>query len=257
MLRYLLALRHLLVVMALGLASASVADTSSDLPDKVTKTFSSGHQQVALLELYTSEGCSSCPPADAWLGKLVDDPQLWQKIVPVAFHVDYWNYLGWKDPFSRPENSQRQRRHKTEGGVKSVYTPGFVHNGSEWRGWFSGKSLPSKTSSDRPTTGDLKVQLSDGEVTASYEGDTTEPLELQIALLGFDVTTDVTGGENRGKDLTHQFVVLEHKAKRSSNNRWKLRAPANAQGVDNLALAVWVTRPNSQQPLQATGTWLR
>jgi len=64
-------------------------------------TFTSPSQQTTLLELYTSEGCSSCPPADQWLSTLKNNPRLWKEIIPVAFHVDYWNDLGWKDEFSR------------------------------------------------------------------------------------------------------------------------------------------------------------
>lgn len=67
----------------------------------------SGAQTVPLLELYTSEGCSSCPPADKWLSGLKPDPK---KFIPLAFHVDYWNYIGWKDKFSKAEYSDRQRK---------------------------------------------------------------------------------------------------------------------------------------------------
>jgi len=64
------------------------------------KTFESGDTQNSLIELFTSEGCSSCPPADAWISQLKESPDLWKKIVPVAFHVDYWNNLGWRDRFA-------------------------------------------------------------------------------------------------------------------------------------------------------------
>ena len=71
--------------------------------------FESGAKKVQLLELFTSEGCSSCPPAEASLGRLVNDPRLWHEFVPVAFHVDYWDRLGWKDPFASAEWTKRQR----------------------------------------------------------------------------------------------------------------------------------------------------
>ena len=108
------------------------------------QVFSSGEQQTRLVELYTSEGCSSCPPADRWLTRFKTRPDLWTVYVPVAFHVDYWNYLGWADRFSRKAHTRRQARYKRQGGVNSVYTPGFVINGYEWRGFFSGNaSLPA------------------------------------------------------------------------------------------------------------------
>ena len=95
--------------------------------------FNSGNKQVALLELYTSQGCSSCPPADAWLSELKNESGLWTEFVPVALHVSYWDYLGWKDRFSKKEYSSRQRLHKGQGHVKVVYTPGFFLNGKEWK----------------------------------------------------------------------------------------------------------------------------
>ena len=72
-------------------------------------TFQSGPQRVSLLEVYTSEGCSSCPPAESWLGEFKNQARLWKEIVPVAFHVDYWDGLGWKDRFAREEYTSRQR----------------------------------------------------------------------------------------------------------------------------------------------------
>jgi len=69
----------------------------------------SGKAQVTLVELYTSQGCSSCPPADRWLNEFTDSDRLWTQLVPVALHVDYWDYLGWEDPYASAENSARQR----------------------------------------------------------------------------------------------------------------------------------------------------
>src|SRR5713226_2490390 len=79
------------LVLALGLAFTTRA---------ADRVFESGPQKIHLLELFTSEGCSSCPPAEAWLSKLKSDPRLWKDFVPLAFHVDYWDRLGWRDRFS-------------------------------------------------------------------------------------------------------------------------------------------------------------
>ena len=86
-----------------------------------------------LIELYTSEGCSSCPPADQWLSRLKVHPQLWHQLVPIAFHVDYWDYIGWQDRFARPEFSERQRLYARQNNLSTVYTPALVLNGTEWR----------------------------------------------------------------------------------------------------------------------------
>ncbi|WP_037471074.1 DUF1223 domain-containing protein [Shewanella waksmanii] len=88
------------------------------------------------VELYTSQGCSSCPPAEQWLSSFRDHPQLWKTLFPLAFHVSYWNCIGWKDPYSKRAFSQRQYDHLNAKNTGQVYTPQFVINGKEWRGWF-------------------------------------------------------------------------------------------------------------------------
>ncbi len=86
--------------------------------------FQSSTRQTALLELYTSEGCSSCPPAEAWLSKLKTEPGLWSEFVPVAFHVDYWNNLGWRDKLSSEQFSRRM----ANTGRRILFLPNM-----EWR----------------------------------------------------------------------------------------------------------------------------
>src|SRR3954463_12916141 len=97
-------------------------------------TARSGDKTAALVELYTSEGCDSCPPADRWLSALGASyrPEL---LVPLALHVDYWDYIGWKDPYARREFSQRQRRLSQLQRVALVYTPQVVLQGADFRAW--------------------------------------------------------------------------------------------------------------------------
>ena len=92
----------------------------------------SGAQSIPLLELYTSEGCSSCPPADQWISSI---KQTKSEVTPLAFHVDYWDYIGWKDQFSKAEYSDRQRKTAAVSGAGFVYTPQFVFNGRDFKGW--------------------------------------------------------------------------------------------------------------------------
>src|SRR5712691_12958707 len=94
-------------------------------------TFQSAREQTALIELYTSEGCSSCPSAETWLSRLKESPGLWKDFVPLAFHVDYWDYLGWRDPFAAKEWTARQYEYSANWKSESVYTPGFVVDGRE------------------------------------------------------------------------------------------------------------------------------
>src|SRR5882762_404748 len=94
--------------------------------------FSSGPARCSLIELYTSEGCSSCPPAERWLDALREDTGLWRDFVPVEFHVNYWDRLGWPDRFATHEFTQREYAYASAWGSGSVYTPCFVRDGAEW-----------------------------------------------------------------------------------------------------------------------------
>ncbi|HXK56426.1 MAG: DUF1223 domain-containing protein [Gammaproteobacteria bacterium] len=216
-------------------------------------TFTSGDGRATTIELFTSEGCSSCPPADAWLSRLKSDPRLWKRIVPMAFHVDYWDYIGWRDRFASPENSARQKTHRTQGNIRSVYTPGFVVDGREWRGWFRRGVLDLPESAAK----ELRVDLDGAKITAGYGAATAEPLILNVALLGFDLSNQVSSGENSGRLLSHDFVVLQQKSMLSENGSWRLELPSIENSpVKTKGLAAWVTHPDSLKPLQATGGWL-
>ncbi len=212
----------------------------------------SGEQQVQLLELYTSQGCSSCPPAEIWLNNFTENDDLWNKVVPLAFHVDYWDYLGWKDRYALNEYSTRQRTQRQTGAVSSVYTPGFVVDGKEWKGWFSRRDLPN----DRNTSGRLVAEVEGDRISATYS-QTAETLVLNIALLGFDIESEIAAGENHGETLPHEFVVLNHTRHVGENGRWQVTLPENRyHEVKRFAVAVWVTSQDSLKPLQATGGWL-
>jgi hypothetical protein len=219
----------------------------------------SGPERVALLELYTSQGCSSCPPADRWLSALTTQPGLWDRVVPVAFHVDYWDYIGWQDPFARPEYSQRQRRYAREGGVRTVYTPGVMLNGKDWRDW-----RHTVFPQPRPArTGTLTVEHDGDRLQVRYQPQSAgrEDLRITVALLGFDLESEVTAGENRGRKLENDFIVLELKQEplEQAENGWSVTLPAFAghPDVSHLALAAWVTEASKQTPLQAVGGWLQ
>ncbi len=220
-----------------------------------TARYDSGEGQVTLIELFTSQGCSSCPPAEAWLGELKQSPLLWKTVVPVAFHVDYWDYLGWKDEFASPAYSARQARYRREGHVASVYTPGFVVNGKEWRGWFRKKSL--SLNSDTP--GRLTIDFQNNQVSAKFQPSDglRESLNLNLAILTTGINAKIRGGENHGRTLPHDFSVIHHQTLSSGNGIWstRLQVPEATPG-SRLALAAWVSRNGNQGPLQATGGWI-
>ena len=107
--------------------------------------FESGEKRVALVELFTSEGCSSCPPAERTLSKLTTHPSLWKTFVPVAFHVNYWDNLGWKDRLASVEFTRRQHTYASGWRSDTVYTPEFVLNGREWQ-WAGADMLAHESS---------------------------------------------------------------------------------------------------------------
>ena len=214
--------------------------------------FESGPARTHLLELYTSEGCSSCPPAEAWLSKLKDDPGLWRDFVPLAFHVDYWDRLGWRDPFASKAWTARQYEYSARWKSSSVYTPGFVLNGRELRE----RSVPARGTE---TPGVLKCVVSDaGEITAEFKraGSDSSPLELHIARLGFDLSTNVKAGENSGRKLRHDFVVLSLERAPMQSGKAQIKLPSDAAST-RTAIAAWITAPGELEPIQATGGWFR
>ncbi len=222
-------------------------------------TFESAEKQTSLLELYTSEGCSSCPPADRWLSTLKDEEGLWREFIPLAFHVDYWDYIGWEDRFASPAHTARQRLHAREQAMPTIYTPGFIYNGKEWKQWFVRRYL------DFPETGAAgKLAVNIKNQTASIRFDpissTSGDLEINIALLGFDLETPVKAGENTGKVLRHDFVVLGSRRGELVQNSGQyvgtIALPEKSADAPKFAVAVWVSPVGSQRPVQAVGGWL-
>lgn len=221
-------------------------------------TFESGANSATLLELFTSEGCSSCPPADAWISTLKASPDLWQRVVPVVFHVDYWNGLGWPDRFATAAYTARQRRYAAAWKSDTVYTPGFVLDGREWRDW-SRRVVPETAAGK---SGRLQVTV-DGpraEVTYVPVNNSSAPLHVEFALLGTDLESDVKRGENSGRKLRHDFTALYFSSQplRVVNGTTlgaSLTLPGKSPGSPT-AIAAWITAGDGQPPLQVLGGWL-
>jgi hypothetical protein len=209
----------------------------------------SGPQRVHLLELFTSQGCSSCPPAEAWMSKLKSEPGLWKDFVPLAFHVDYWDRLGWRDPFASKEWTTRQYQYSENWKTDSVYTPGLAFDGREL-GVRIVPTPPSKKS------GTLKLTLVAGKVVAEFvpADDAIKDVDLHVATLGFNLTTKVNAGENSGRDLKQDFVVLSLANQKMTSGKSEFDFKPDARTG---AIAAWITAPNSIEPIQAVGGWLR
>lgn len=264
-----------IMLFSITLAYASEAQQSGEEVKKWN--FYSGPLQNQMVELFTSEGCSSCPPADRWLSNLKDSPDLWRNIIPIAFHVDYWNNLGWADPFSSRAHSLRQRIYRDQRYVNSVYTPGFVVNGSEWRGWFNRQSLPKET---HENVGNLSLDISnDGKKTVfhaeflrpgppnskTYRSTLSAKLSLNVAVLAMNQKTDVELGENRGKTLHHDFVVTniqsvdltEPSIVDEGNPPLNWSGELDLSQCQDCAISAWISAEGDQQPIQATGGYLK
>ncbi len=226
-----------------------------------TKIFESALERTGTIELFTSEGCSSCPPADDWLNQLEKSKDLWTRWIPMVFHVDYWDYLGWKDPWSSPEFSKRQRTYAALWNSDSVYTPEMVLNGKEWRNWHHLGTLPNTLNLPKP--GILKAEASDsGEIKIKFSPEKSQKFGasflVHAAVLGFDQISNVKSGENRGKLLRHHFNVLEHvqaPMKRSSEVlEGKLDLSTFSESRDiRRAIVVWISSGEDPIPIQATG----
>lgn len=214
--------------------------------------FESKPVRTHLLELYTSEGCSSCLSAEAWMTSLKSEPRLWQDFVPVAFHVDYWDHLGWRDPFAAKLWTDRQADYSVLWKIESVYTPAFALDGKEWH-----KAALTAATDE---TGVLKVVLNGDKLNATFNPRTggSRHLDIHVAQLGFGMTSDVTAGENTGRKMVHDFVVLglTNQSMKGNAKEIRLSPPAiQATGEPRRALAVWVTEPGKLEPLQAVGGW--
>ena len=226
--------------------------------DGVQADFSSGIRRVALIELFTSEGCSSCPPADRWLSRLTANPGLWNEFVPIAFHVDYWDYIGWHDRFAQAEFGDRQRRYAAEGGARFVYTPGFFRSGSEWHGWRTEEALAG----DDIEVGELKVRVSGEDVVARFDARQSNygELTLHVAVLGMNLETRVDAGENNGKTLRHDFVALGVVSvpldKAGTGYTAMARLPEISPGPIEYAIVAWVSDREKQTPIQSVGGFL-
>jgi len=174
----------------------------------------------AVVELFTSEGCSSCPPADELLGKLhAEARRQGLRIYPLAFHVDTWDGLGWRDPYGDAEHSRRQRRYVQALNLGSAYTPQMIINGrQEFVGSDERRARREiETALSRPAPVDLYLSANlnskgDGiEIEYRVRGETKGSV-LNLVLAQSGLTSEVESGENAGRDLNHECVVRRFKS---------------------------------------------
>lgn len=177
----------------------------------------SGARRVALLEFYTSEGCDSCPPADRWVSSLAGRGLAPARVVTLGFHVDYWNYLGWNDPFAKADYSARQRAASQRNKARVVYTPQLLLNGMDYRRGTFKDDIADRVNAinqDKPAarinlklaTGPAGELFVEGAITVA-EAARRGGAQAYLAVYENNLSNAVTSGENRGKQLRHDFVV--------------------------------------------------
>jgi hypothetical protein len=175
-----------------------------------------------VVELFTSQGCSSCPPADRLLSKLGADPRFAGKVLPLSFHVDYWNSIGWKDPFSSPRWSARQNDYARAFRSDRVYTPQLVVNGaSECVGNEEGTVLARISAAlAKAPAGEVRLtvappaagSIATGPIKVGVDAQvdragSRHPLDVLVALYQIGLDTQVRAGENASRTLHNDYVV--------------------------------------------------
>ena len=178
----------------------------------------SGAHTAALVELYTSEGCDSCPPADRWLSCLGERGYVPSRVVPLSLHVDYWDYIGWKDPYAKPAFSGRQRKLTQLQRLAFVYTPQVMLQGRDFRAWRTPafEAAVARVNAE-PARARISVSIESMDaraITVDLRAEVLDKGQLKDAALYVAAYENrlaglVTSGENRGHTLKHDYVVLE------------------------------------------------
>ncbi len=200
-----------------------------------------------MIELYTSEGCSSCPPADKWVSTLKAANAKGQ-VVAQAFHVNYWDYIGWTDRFAAPAYTTRQKQISAANKLDGIYTPQLVKNGVTTR------AFSSSVTSTEPARAQIALNQTAAE---SFEAVVT-PIDPQANWSAYFTVTEhghisrVTAGENKGETLAHDFVVRQYVQLGSYTGAQKLKlSTLGASDKNPRQINLVVTDSKTGKPLQA------
>jgi len=206
-------------------------------------TLSVGHAQTrAVIELFTSQGCSSCPAADRLIGELSKDPSL----ISISVPIDYWDYLGWKDTLADPLHTARQRAYSKVRGDREVYTPQVVVNGS-YQALGSDKAaidhmIAKSRQNPAAVSLPLNVSISGGRLTVTLPeaGLTRPPAEVVVVGLARAITVAIKRGENKGKSITYHNVARRWTKLESADGKlWTVPLDQiEAEGVTAAAVMV-------------------
>ncbi|MEL6916288.1 MAG: DUF1223 domain-containing protein [Bacteroidota bacterium] len=205
-----------IVLASLGFMAFTTLRTVSEIEEPKNEVAADGtFEPVIVLELYTSQGCSSCPPADVLLDKVKKEYD--DEVFALSYHVDYWNYIGWKDPYSRSSYTQKQREYNIKFRNRSNYTPQVVVNGREhFVGSSSSKmyanidSYKRKKSINKIEISNIKSEKRSLGFNYKISGD-IKGRKLRAVLVLDERTTQVKRGENRNRTLINSNIVVAEK----------------------------------------------
>ncbi len=166
-------------------------------------------EPVVVVELYTSQGCSSCPPADAFMAELVQNPQ----VIALALHVDYWDYIGWKDSFAQAAFTERQKAYASAIGSHTIYTPQMIINGAERIEGNNPAAVTMAVANHLAQPGDVSLQLLRSGDTLSIDASSASadatPMDVHLVRYTAEQMVEITRGENAGKSPTYHNIVTD------------------------------------------------
>lgn len=222
-----------------GAANALIAPGTAVLPSPV------------VVELFTSQGCSACPPADALLAEVAERPD----VLALALHVDYWDYLGWEDPFAQPAFTLRQKAYARAAGSRTIYTPQMIVGGGESLVAPSAADLDGLIAAQKAKPASVAMHVSDGDAPGQYVIDLSSPARLglgtvvQIVRYAPQARVEILRGENAGQVLDYVNVVTAWHAVAEWDGQAPLRLNAKIEGDEPAVVIVQTAKPGKSAPL--------
>ena len=208
------------------------------------QAYAQKNKSIVVLELFTSQSCSSCPPADVLL-KDIKSKYDHQQVYVLSYHVDYWNRLGWKDPFSKPEFSDYQRRYATKFNSNSIYTPQLVVNGrihftgsNEYKAYSAIKKYLNEESLS--TVIIRNIERTEDSIEVTYNFEAKEAKSITFVLLVDEKKTNVSRGENRNKTIINSNVVADKVDRDKNEGVIFLTIPDWVNTTDKLSVIAYV-----------------
>lgn len=189
-------------------------------------------EPVVVVEMFTSQGCSSCPPADEFFSMLVDDP----RVIPLALHVDYWDYIGWADVFAKPQYTDRQKAYARAVGSRTIYTPQMIVDGQDRVEGHQPDQVESLIQRHLASASGVSLQVDRVGRELHIRADSAEPLRgaLRVQLVRYrpSETVEIERGENAGRTVTYHNIVTSWQPLGEWSGQEPLTMEADAPGTD-------------------------